>query len=145
MSMDAILNSGLDPESQSCKDENAADLALLQKEYCDRFRPRTPDERFQVDNLIRNEWMLRRLFRVEAQLWDWAAANSGSSQDSPLGQSFEKFSPVFMRLQRRITAAERAYERATKELQRLQSTSAAQAVEPCAEVQKPVLAAGPKP
>jgi hypothetical protein len=78
------------------------------------------EERFQVDTLLRSEWSLRRLFRVEAHLWEYHAMCSDRSAGVPLGEGFNRASAVFMRLQRRVSASERAYREAYKELARLQ-------------------------
>ena len=59
------LKSGLDADSQFVIGESREEFAALQDEYFGRFLPRSPDERFLVDTLIRSEWLLRRLFRVE--------------------------------------------------------------------------------
>ncbi len=120
------LSSGLDAESQVVYGEDRSELALLQKEYTEYYQPMTPPERFQVDTLIRNEWTLRRLFRAEAQLWEHHAIKSSVRDGVPLGEGFDRASDVFMRMQRRITLAERSYQDALVELGRLQSGRAQQ-------------------
>ena len=115
------FKSGLDAESQFVYGEDRADFALLQHEYFERFQPASPEERFQVDTLIRNEWLLRRLFRAEAHLWEYHAMSASRSDGVPLGEGFTKASNVFMRLQRRVTLIEKSYKDAFAELQRLQA------------------------
>jgi hypothetical protein len=115
------LKSGLDANSQFVYGENEGDFSDLQQEYIDRFQPLTPEERFQVDTLIRSEWLLRRLFRADAHLWEYHVIQSSRSDGVPLGEGFSKASNVFMRLQRRVTLTERSYKEAYAELQRLQS------------------------
>src|ERR1017187_3796884 len=56
------FKSGLDADSQFCYGEERADFYRLQVEYFTRFSPQSPEERFHVDTLLRNEWSLRRLF-----------------------------------------------------------------------------------
>jgi len=73
------LKSGLDAESQIVRGENPEDLTALQLEYFDRFRPLSPNERYQVDTMIRSEWILRRFFRVEPQLWEYYAQRADAS------------------------------------------------------------------
>jgi hypothetical protein len=73
----------------------------------------------QVDNLIRNEWLLRRFFRVEAQLWEYHVMQADPSSEVQLGEAFSKASPIFMRLERRVRAAEKAHKEAKGELDRL--------------------------
>ena len=78
-----------------------------------------------VDVLVHSEWTLRRLRRAEAQLWDKNIVSSESSFDEnlhPLGRALNYGgSKVFARLQHRITAIQRNFERALKGLKRLQS------------------------
>jgi hypothetical protein len=116
------LKSGLDAESQFVWGESREDFAALQREYTNRFRPRTPEERFQVDTLIRNEWILRRLFRAESHLWEYHTTRADRSEGTPLGAALMAADQVFRRLQRRITLAERSYKEAFAELTRLQQT-----------------------
>jgi hypothetical protein len=117
------LKSGLDAESQFVLGESRDEFAQLQAEHYDRFHPDTPEQRFQVDSLIRNEWFLRRFFRVEAQLWEYHSMQAARGTGVELGEAFAKASPIFMRLQRRITAAEKAYKEAMAELTRLRMLS----------------------
>ncbi|HJT86727.1 MAG TPA: hypothetical protein VJ732_02700, partial [Bryobacteraceae bacterium] len=115
------LKSGLDAESQFVYGEEREDCAQLQQEYFERFRPATPEERFYVDTLIRNEWMLRRLFRAEAHLWEYYVTRADRSEGTPLGEAFATASVVFMRLQRRLSTIEKSYKDAYDELTRLQA------------------------
>jgi hypothetical protein len=114
------LKSGLDAESQFVTGEDRSDFAALQNEYIARFQPLTPEERFQVDTLLRNDWILRRLFRAEAQLWEYHAMRADRSEAVPLGEALMAANEVFRRLQRRITLSERSYKEAFVELERLQ-------------------------
>ena len=114
------MKSGLDAESQFVLGESPEEFAELQAEYFDRFRPATPEARFQVDNLIRNEWLLRRYHRVESHLWEYQISLTDRSSGVQLGEAFSKASTIFLRLQRRITAAEKAYKEAIAEITRLQ-------------------------
>src|ERR1051325_7487821 len=65
------LKTGLDADSQFVIGESREEFALLQSEWYESQAPATPEERYQVDKLIRCEWLQRRLFRVEAQLWEY--------------------------------------------------------------------------
>ena len=114
------LQSGLDAESQFVTGEDRVEFAALQHEYIARFQPFTPEERYQVDTLLRNEWILRRLFRAEAQLWEYHATRADRSEGVPLGEALVAGNEAFRRLQRRITLAERSYKDAFAELARLQ-------------------------
>ena len=128
------LKSGLDADSQFVLGESREDFALLQAEHDAHYSPRTPEARFQVDKLIRSEWFLRRFFRVEAHLWEYHTMQAERGTGVELGEAFSNASPIFMRLQRRITAAEKAHQEAAAELQRLQRLSQPQ--ETKAETQK---------
>jgi hypothetical protein len=102
-------------------DETAGDLAELAAEYHEQYTPANSTQRFLVDTLIANEWRLRRMRRVEAELWDTAtntfmAANSEVPACSS-GDSFATAAPTFERLQRAVNACERIYHRALKEIQ----------------------------
>ena len=114
------FKSGLDADSQFCYGEQRTDFYRLQIEYFTRFQPRAPEERFQVDSLIRNEWMLRRLFRVEAHLWKFHTTGASRCDGVPLGEAFHNAHPEFMRLHRRITLMEKSYKDSFAQLQTLQ-------------------------
>ena len=115
------LKSGLDPESQFVFGESREEFAQLQTEHYHHYAPANPEERLQVDNLIRNEWFLRRFFRVEAQLWEYHSMLAQRGTGVELGEAFSKASPVFTRLWRRVTAAEKAHKEAKAELVRLKA------------------------
>jgi len=134
------LKSGLDAESQFVTGEDSNEFAELQHEYFTRFQPLTPEERFQVDTLIRNEWTLRRLFRAEAHLWEYHAIRASRSEGVPLGEALMAANEVFRRLQRRVTLAERSYKDAFAELERLERAraSAAAAAPPAPEPAQPL-------
>ena len=114
------LRSGLDADSQFVLGESREEFAQLQDEYFSRFAPTTPEQRFQVDNLIRNEWLLRRYHRVESHLWEYQISLCDRAGRAQLGQAYTKASTVFARLHRTITAVEKAYKAAMEELTRLQ-------------------------
>jgi hypothetical protein len=118
------LNSGLDAESQFVYGESREDFAALQHQYFDRFQPLAPQERFQVDTLIRNEWTLRRLLRAESHLWEYHTIRADRSEGTPLGAALVAADDVFRHLQHRINLAERSYKDAFAELERLQHARA---------------------
>jgi hypothetical protein len=117
------LKSGIDAQSHLIRGEDHSQLQTLAAEYLERFRPATPEERFYVDTLIRDDWQLRRLAKADAQIWEYQMQLAYKlDKDSPLGQAFAGCDRTFIRLQRRIEATERSYQRALRELERLQST-----------------------
>src|ERR1039458_7824395 len=113
------FKSGLDADSQFCYGEQRADFYRLQVEYFTRFSPQSPEERFHVDTLIRNEWSLRRLLRAEAHLFDFNTTPASITDRAPLGEGFNNSSPVFMRLHRRITLFEKSFEASLTKLKEL--------------------------
>jgi len=115
------LKSGLDAESQFVLGETREEFAEFQEEWYNYIAPRNPEERYQLDNLIRNEWFLRRYFRIESQLWEYHSMLAQRATGVELGEGFSKASPVFMRLQRRIAAAEKARSEARQALDRLRA------------------------
>jgi hypothetical protein len=117
------LKSGVDAQSHIIRGEHQEQLQTLTAEYLERFRPATPEERFYVDTLIRDDWQLRRLAKADAQIWEYQMDSAFTlNEDSPLGHAFSRGDRTFIRLQRRIDATERSYQRALRELERLQST-----------------------
>ena len=116
------LKSGIDAESQIIRGEDPAALATLTSEYYDRFQPTTPEQRHYLDTLIRDDWQLRRFAKVDAQIWEYERETAfRPDENSPLGQAFAEASSTFVRLQRRMDAAQRSYKNALHELERLQS------------------------
>src|ERR1035438_10109586 len=78
------FKSGLHADSQFPYGKQRADFDRLQVEYFTRFSPQSPEERFHVNTLIRNEWSLRRLFRAEAHLWEFNTTHSSRRDGAPL-------------------------------------------------------------
>jgi hypothetical protein len=116
------LKHGIFATTQIMFDEKAEDHAELAAEYHEHHSPAAPNARFLVDTLVINEWRLRRLRRVEAELWQSASnAFLGKNAEVPAcssGDAFATAAPTFDRLQRVINSCERAYHRALKERQR---------------------------
>jgi hypothetical protein len=118
------LKHGIDPPHQIMFDEAAGDLADLSAEYRDQHRPANSVERFLVDTLVNNEWRLRRMRCVEADLWV-QATNAFLEKNTAIeacssGDSFTTGAGPFDRLQRLVNSCERNYHRALNQLQRLQ-------------------------
>ena len=114
------LKSGIDAKSLVIRGEDPAELETLAANYQLQFQPASPTEQFYVDLLTSTDWKLRRLRKVEAQLWDPQFADP----DSPINRHLH-------RLYSHIASAERVYFRALKELQRLADrASVGQALSP---------------
>ena len=120
------MKSGIFAETLVIRGESAAELEQLTADYHLEFRPATARERDLVDSIVRNEWMVRRMGLIEAELWGHHlqtidATLPGSRFDVlnrhfRLGQGFIALSLHFERLQRRVSALERATCRALQEL-----------------------------
>ncbi|MGD0500036.1 MAG: hypothetical protein ABSC23_16550, partial [Bryobacteraceae bacterium] len=128
------LKTGIDAKSNVIPGEDPDALETLAAEYHERFLPSAPEQRFLVDSLVASEWMLRRLRKIEAQLWNHEMAE-GLRLDRlntkwPLGRLFSRNVSDLTRLQRRIDSADRLYHRALDKLERLQATPAGPAPAP---------------
>jgi hypothetical protein len=114
------LKHGIHAESQVMFDETAEDLAELAAELHGQYSPADSTERFLVDSLISNEWRLRRLRRVEADLWqtgvDAYLTEHTEIERATSGDAFSLSGTAFERLQRITNCCERNYHRALKTL-----------------------------
>src|SRR5580700_6359567 len=63
------LKSGIYSKSLVISGEDPADLDTLRDEYFQRYHPALPEQRDQVDIIVRSTWTLRRLAVAEAQVW----------------------------------------------------------------------------
>jgi hypothetical protein len=116
------LKSGIDAESLIIHGEDRAALEALTQEYVDRFHPTTPEQRHFVDILIRDDWQLRRLAKVDTQIWERELISPLKyEENAPHGRAYASGSTTFFRLQRRMDSLERSYQRALRELQRLEA------------------------
>src|ERR1019366_3225870 len=92
-------------------------------EYQERFDASTPERRMLVDTLVVCDWLFRRLNRAEASFWQHTAHRTESSflsNNHPEGRVLFFGDKVFDRLQRRVNAIHRNYDRALKQLQDLE-------------------------
>jgi hypothetical protein len=113
------LKTGLDSESQFVLGESREEFALLQTEWYEYHPPANPEERFQLDKLIRCEWLQRRFFRIDAQVTEYQSMLVERATGYELGEAFSKARLIFGRLQRRIDTTEKARTVARTELDRL--------------------------
>ena len=121
------LKTGIDAESLVVRGEDAAALETLTAEYYAHLQPVGPQESAWVDILIRDDWFLRRFAKTDAQIFEYELQTSYKLIEAcPLGQAFDRASSTLSRLQRRIDATERSYQRASKELAALQEERLAQ-------------------
>jgi hypothetical protein len=128
------VKTGIDARSHLIRGEDPAALEALVLDYHERWNPTTPEQRALVDTLVDNEWLLRRLRKTEAQIWElefrFKEKFNELKQDTPLAQVFLGDQKTFDRLQRRIDSAERNYHRALKQLERIDAQPPATAPHP---------------
>ena len=117
------LKTGIDAKSLVIRGEDAATLDALATCYHERFQPATPEQCVLVDALITADWLLRRLRKIEPQLWEIEFQKTREWQrfhkKVMLGDAFTRSQRVFDRLQRRLVSADRAYHRALDALRAL--------------------------
>jgi hypothetical protein len=129
------LQSGIHAESHVIRGEDPDALAQLTAEYNAEFHPVTPCQRDLVDTLVHNQWQIRRLRAIEAELWaaefdekDHFTVDPKNHYDVrrrqfPLRSAYQGQEMQLERLQRRIHACERSTARALKQLQELQKST----------------------
>jgi hypothetical protein len=122
------LKHGIYAVHQIMFDEKPEDLAELSAEYHELCSPADAKQRLLVDTLVANEWRLRRMRRVEAELWQTAynafiVENIDRTSTCTSGDAFATGSATFECLQRVVNCCERVYHRALQELERLQEVA----------------------
>jgi hypothetical protein len=150
------LKHGIYAVHQIMFDEKPEDLAELAAEYHQHHSPANSDQRLLVDTLVHNEWRLRRMRRVEAELWQTAhdlfiVRNIDTTSTCTSGDAFATDSATFERLQRVVNSCERIYHRTSQELERLQEVARGHALrtpqpepEPDAPAAEPALSPQPE-
>ena len=115
------LTSGIHAKSQVIPGEDAAELEALAGSYRQEFQPESPLEQFLVDAMVAADWQLRRLRKIEAQLWQRELTGADAAAD--LAEAYTR-KPALAQIQRRIEATERSYYRALKQMQQIQKAEA---------------------
>jgi hypothetical protein len=119
------LKTGIDANTRIIAGEDPAGLAVLIKEYHDRWLPTTPEQRLLVDTLVTNDWLLRRLNRVESQLWEHRSPPPDFAHPQVALAHALLFEGVdFDRVQRRMNSAQRNFQSALRDLERLKAREA---------------------
>jgi hypothetical protein len=120
--------SGIDAQSTVISSEDPTALATLTSEFLAEHHPTTATERALVDTLVTCEWFLRRLRRVEGQLWEASRVQrereDPSTQAAPLAYAFATTPTGFARLWRRMDSLTRRFHEALHELRRLRAARA---------------------
>ena len=116
------LKSGLHAESELLPYEDAATYdALIARFYADH-NPATALECEYLDEIIYCTWILRRLRRAEAQLWQYEHKDAiVPSGKFPMGQVLTRIPKTFTNLQWRMDNTRRALDRAVRALRDLQA------------------------
>ena len=116
------LKSGIYAKSLIIPGEDPAQLDTLTEEYFQRFCPAFPEQRDQVDILVRSTWTLRRLAVAEAQVFAFQMDTVYKlSSEAPLGHAFSFGDRTLARLQRMVNSTQRNFRDALRELERLQA------------------------
>jgi len=118
------LKTGIHAQSQVIPGEDAAELEALTEDYRRQFPPESPVEVFLVDEMVAADWKLRRLRKIEAQLWqrELAGRSQGPDAAADLAEAYTR-NPALAQVQRRIEATERSYYRAFDRLERLRKSA----------------------
>jgi hypothetical protein len=116
------LKTGIYAKSLVIAGEDPAALATLTEEYFQRYLPAVPEQRDQVDIMVRAVWTLRRLGVAEAQIFTHTMNNTYKlSADAPLGHAYFHCDRTLDRLQRFVNSTQRNLHNALHELERLRS------------------------
>ena len=119
-------------------DEDADQLAAVRQQLHAQLAPAGALETLLADEMVAAAWRLRRLHRVEAEVFAVERARLKSDgMESGVGVA----SDVLAKLSRYETPLKRAFYRALHELQRLQAVRAGQAVSPPVAVDVDVMVA----
>ena len=119
------LKTGIHAKSLVLPSEKLADLEQLIDDYYRRHQPDSPEARLYLDEVIHCEWLLRRYRTAETQMWQYQAQSVyADEQKYPLGKSATGHATPFSKLQYRVDATRRAYQRALKSLKDLKAEAA---------------------
>jgi hypothetical protein len=120
-SMNAV-KSGIYAKSTLIRGENRAELEQVVAEYDQHCHPATPQERVQVDIMVRCTWRGRRYDRAETEIWNSTIDDAWKpNAETSVANAFAQRGPTLYRLDRLIDANERRLRQANAELDRLQS------------------------
>jgi hypothetical protein len=143
------LRSGLYAEALVIPGEEAAAFDTLVAEYYAQFQPATAAERDLVDTLVRNQWLIRRVYRIETDLWHRMLDDKIDAFRSPqphgppsIAFAFRHFDNELSRIQARLNALDRSYHRT---LNQLRALAAARPAEIPAETPEPAAEPSPEP
>ncbi len=125
------LKTGIHAKSLILASEKLADLEQLIAEYYHRHAPTSPEARLAVDELIHCEWLLRRYRAAETQMWQYQNDSKYSAPEKyPLGHAASQNPNTFSKLQYRVDATRRAYQRSLQSLKQLEADAEAAPLPP---------------
>ena len=112
------LKHGIDAKSIVLPNEDPAEYEALSRDYHQSIRPRTPEEAFHVETMLRADWQKRRLQLVEADLYRTVLSESPGATLAAALLSDSPAAKLLARVQRQLAAFERAWFRAHTQLHR---------------------------
>jgi len=119
---------GLYAKSLLIEGEDPDELAALQQDYFDSCDPQGPIETALVLELLRTDWLLRRMATVETHIWNlstpYARDRDGYNPATHFAHVYYRIEDNLVVLQRRVASLSRSYHRALHDLTRLQSLRA---------------------
>jgi hypothetical protein len=119
---------GLYAKSLLIDGEDPEELAALQQDYFDSCDPQGPLETALVLELLRSEWLLRRMATVETHMWNisapYARDADGYDEATHFAHVYVRLEDRLIVLQCRVASLSRTYHRALQDLTRLQSQRA---------------------
>jgi hypothetical protein len=107
------LKSGIYAQAQVIPGEDAEELEALAASYQDDFLPETGPEWFLVDSMLRADWQMRRLQKIETRLWEQEIREAEDR-----AKAYQPNEAV-ARLERRMDAVARSFFRALKEMKEI--------------------------
>ena len=125
-SMNAVT-SGVYAENEIIKGESPEAYSDLADRFYEDFQPANAMEAAQLDNVIRDTWLLIRFARIDAEILDYKVQEALFKRpDTQAGRAFLESSAEQIRLQRRIDQTRRSQIQSFKEFERLQAERRAQ-------------------
>jgi len=93
--IDASLNtskppSGSAPRSPVISGEDEPEFTALAASYREQFQPIGPEESLLLEKIVTADWTQRRMYRLEAEVFNTLIAQLGESVENPLGAAFLK-------------------------------------------------------
>ena len=115
------LKSGLYSKSPVIRGEDLAEFQTLAESLYQSLRPADADQEALVITLIRTQWLLNRLHRVENAIWEYQTEEADRyNPANSLAYAAIASENHFLILQRRLDSANRTYLRTRELLSKLQ-------------------------